>query len=256
MKSWNSKRVIFVLLAFLTLSACVTTIDGPDRKPANQADRLNAHLNLGRGYLSKRNYAGARAPLEKALQTDPGSTEAHVLMAILNEGEDEPKLAERQYQQALKLDSEHPMALSNYGRFLHSKGRTDEALRYLRKAVNVSGYSGRALAYQNLGLAELQAGSTEVAKAAFLRALTFDPAQYVSVIELADIAFSDRDFVSAKKHYDFYSSRVKQGARSLWLGIQLERRFNDPDKLASYELALKNLFPASPEYLLYKESLD
>ena len=243
-------------LAVLLLGGCVTTIDGPDRKPSSQVDRLNAQLNLGRGYLRKKDYLGARAPLEKALQTDPTSPEAHVLMAILNEGEEEPELAEKQYLQALKLSPENPMAQSNYGRYLHSLGRLDEALKYLRKAVNESGYSGRALAYQNLGMAELQADNSKLAQDAFLRAVSFDSSLYSSVFELADIAFKAQDYVTSKKYYDLYAARIKQGARSLWLGIQLERRFNNTDSLASYELALRNLFPASQEYLLYKESLD
>ncbi len=256
MKKFTFNPVVLAGLAVLLLGGCVTTIDGPDRKPSSQVDRLNAHLNLGRGYLRKKDYAGARTPLENALQTDPDSPEAHVLMAILNEGEEEMVLAEQQYLRALKLAPDYPMALSNYGRFLHGEGRLDEALVYLRKSVNENGYSGRALAYQNLGMAELQAGNTELAQDAFLRALSFDSSLYVSVFELADLAFKAQDYITSKKYYDIYSARVKQGARSLWLGIQLERRFNNPDSLASYELALKNLFPASPEYLLYKESLD
>jgi len=256
MKVWSFGQVPVLLLVSFCLSACVTTVDGPDRKPASQDDRLNAHLNLGRGYLRKLDYVGARAPLEKALRTDPRSPEANVLMAILNEGEDEFDLAELRYQKALKLAPSYPMALSNYGRFLHAHGRGDEALQFLRKSVKVSGYAGRALAYQNLGLAELKAGNTEMAKNAFERALSFEAAQYVSMIELAGIAYSARDFTMAKRYYDTYSARVKQDARSLWLGIRLERIFKDVDNLASYELALKNLFPASAEYLLYKESLD
>ena len=42
-------------------------------------------------------------------------------------------------------------------------------------------------------------------------------------------------------------------SRSLWLGVRLSRVLGDQDQLSSYALALKNLFPESPEYRLYQE---
>jgi len=39
-----------------------------------------------------------------------------------------------------------------------------------------------------------------------------------------------------------------QSASGLWLGIRLAHRFGNQDEQASYELALKRLYPASEEY--------
>ncbi|MBV1905738.1 MAG: type IV pilus biogenesis/stability protein PilW [Pseudomonadales bacterium] len=249
-------KLLLVICATVLISGCVTTIEGSDRKPAAQQDRLEAHLSLGRGYLRKGDYDGARGPLEKALQTDSTSPDAHVLMAIIHEGQREPKLAEKHYKLALKHDAGSAIALTNYGRFLHDAGRAEDALEYLEKATRITGYSGRALAYQNLGLAQMKMGNAQAAAEAFRSSLTFDPSLLVPMFELAEYYFSEQDFVTSKRYYDTYAARVKQGARSLWLGIQLERRFHNVDNLASYELALKNLYPASPEYALYAESLN
>ena len=49
-------------------------------------------------------------------------------------------------------------------------------------------------------------------------------------------------------------NQVAQDARGLWLGIRLERIYGDTDALASYELALKHLYPDSPEYKAYLQS--
>lgn len=53
---------------------------------------------------------------------------------------------------------------------------------------------------------------------------------------------------------DRYEKMAPSSARQLWLGIRLQRILGDKNKQASYELALRNLFPGSPEYKAYKAS--
>ena len=73
-----------------------------------------------------------------------------------------------------------------------------------------------------------------------------------AAIELAELYFEDRVYPDAKKYLDIFGANSRQSARSLWLGIRLERIFGNKDKEASYALALKNLHPYSKEYLEYK----
>jgi len=42
-------------------------------------------------------------------------------------------------------------------------------------------------------------------------------------------------------------------AEALWLGIQLERVFNNQDAEASWAIQLKNNYPYSKEYLEYQK---
>ena len=76
------------------------------------------------------------------------------------------------------------------------------------------------------------------------------------VIELADLAFQEQDYASAKRYLDRYHKLTKPTARSLWLGIRIERIFGNKDKMASQALALKNLFGYSKEYLEYKQLIE
>ncbi|MDQ8037071.1 MAG: hypothetical protein REI12_06580, partial [Pedobacter sp.] len=51
------------------------------------------------------------------------------------------------------------------------------------------------------------------------------------------------------------TEKQPQTPQSLWLGIRLGRQLGDnKDALASYELALRRLYPGSPEYKLYQDS--
>ena len=240
-------RIVPVILLVLVLTACVTETVGGLPPPAQNATRVTAQLDLARGYFASEDWSRARTPLNRALQIDPKSAEAHVLLAVLSDREGEPEVAENHLKQALKIDSDNPQALNNYGGFLYRQQRFDEALPPLRKLVRDTEYHARSQAYENLGLAELRAGNAGLANEAFSRALALNFAQVRSSLELADMAYADGDYDAARDYYEGFRSRARQNPRSLCLGMKLGQAFGDSDQLASYALALQNLFPNSPE---------
>jgi type IV pilus assembly protein PilF len=234
-------------IAILLLAGCVTESTGGFPEPASKEKRVAAHLDLARGYLGNRDYNRARAPLQRALEIDPKSVEAHVLMAVLSEAESAPALAEQHYEIALRYDPDNSQALNNYGTFLYGQGRFAEALPPLRKLVQDTGYRARSQAYENLGMAELRAGDAILAKDAFSRALKLNFAQARSSLELAGLAYAEGEYDAARDYYEGFRIRARQTPRSLCLGMQLGQALGDSDLLASYSMALQNLYPNSPE---------
>ena len=107
-----------------------------------------------------------------------------------------------------------------------------------------------------VGRSALILGDKARAKGSFEYALNLSPRLASASLELADMYFQQRDYASAKKHLDQFSSSSKHTPRSLWLGIRIERVFENKDKEASYALALKNLHPYSKEYLDYKNYIE
>ena len=71
---------------------------------------------------------------------------------------------------------------------------------------------------------------------------------------MTDIRLQQRNYVEAQGFYSRYNKSARQNARSLWLGVQLARIFDQQDEAASYALLLKNIFPASAEYKAYLDS--
>jgi type IV pilus assembly protein PilF len=247
------KRLAAMLVALL-VSGCVTEGDTP-RKPKPADERVQAQLDLARGYLEKRDIAKARRPLEQALEIDPGSVEANVLMAMIYQVEGEKKLAESAYRQALRSDPAHAMARYNYGTFLYGEGRYDEARKQLLVAVEDTTYNARAQAYEALGLSEVKLGDLELAEKSLQRALMLNAGQTRAMLELADLYYARGTYPPARQYYDAYAKLVpRQSARSLWLGIRIARVFDDANAVSSYALALKNLYPGSEEYRLFQES--
>jgi len=248
-------NVRFGLLAacfLIVLGGCITTeTGGAQKKPAPQ--RLQAQIDLARGYLERGDIANARRPLDKALKIDPRSAEARVLLATVYLVDGDKQLAEREYKSALRYDSHSGMAHNNYGTFLFAEGRFKEARDQLQIAANDVNYARRAQAFENLGLTELRLDEVPAAAASFRRALMLNSALPRCYLELADISFTAGDFPAAKENFDRFVALAKQSPRSLWLGIRLSRVMNDEDGLSSYAIALRNLYPDSDEYRLYQE---
>jgi type IV pilus assembly protein PilF len=246
-------RRIAALVLLLVIGGCVTTETGDGPKAGTQQQRLQAYLELARGYLEKRDFANARRPLENALKVDPSSAEAHVLMATVDLANGDKELADKQYREALRYEPKNSMAQNNYGTFLFSEGRYKEAAQHLKVAVNDTSYPRRGQAYENLGLTQLKLNQPADAEQSFLRAMMLNKVLPRSAFELADLYFKAGDFTRAKQYFEQFNGMSQPTARSLWLGVRLSRVLNDQDQLASYALALKNLFPDSPEYRLYQE---
>jgi len=244
MNRWAKFSLVAVLI---TLVGCVTESTGGLPDPAPPASRVIAQLDLARGYLEQGNMERARSSLNKALEIDDRSVEAHVLLAVLNAAESEWGIAERHFKTALSIDPNDAMALNNYGSFLFSRGRYEESVRYLSLLVQNTDYRARSQAYENLGLAQLKVDEKEAARDSFNRALQLSFSQPQSSLELAQLAYDDGDIERAGGHFDAFRAQAQQNARSLCLGMKIAQAQRDSDRMASYALALHNLFPDSPE---------
>ena len=128
-----------------------------------------------------------------------------------------------------------------------SRGRFEESVEYLSRLVQDPDYRARSQAYENLGLAQLRVDQKEAARESFNRALQLSFSQPQSSLELAQLAYDEGDIANAADYYDTFRTLAQQTARSLCLGMKIAQAQRDSDRMASYALALNNLFPDSPE---------
>lgn len=243
------------LLLLLSLTACVTTLEGGN--PATDPDAaLETYVQLGLGYLRTGNRDAARLNFNRALEIDKRSPGAHDGLALLYQMEAMNDLAERHFKRAIRYDRNFARARNNYGTFLYDQGRFEEAFKQFELASRNLNYNRRPIALVNLGRTALKLGNVDRAESALKHALVLDPRLERAMIELAEIYFDQQNYAEAKRYLDMYAEHTRHSPRSLWLGIRLERIFGNRDKEASYGLALKNLHPYSQEYLEYQRSLS
>lgn len=248
---------IIICISFAFLSACVTTIDKPERK-VDEKKALAANVRLGMQYLQKGDRDNAIRSFTKALELDSRSGEANQGMALVHQLNGEHELAEDRFKKALRGRADFSRAgiEYSYGRFLADNGRCEDAFEYFESASKEVTYTGRANALVALGICANKLGDVARAKAAFEYALNLNKRIPAASLELAEISFAERDYAASKKYLDQFAATTRQTPRSLWLGIRLERIFGNKDKEASFAMALKNLYPYSKEYLDYKNLIE
>lgn len=248
-----SSLLVYGFMAVL-MSACVTTMDKPERK-VDMQKALEANVKLGMTYLQQRQRDDALRAFTKALSIDKKSAEAHQGMALVHQVNGEFELAEKSFLKALKSRSDFSYSGIQfaYGRFLMERDRCAEAIPYFEKVSKDFTYLRRANALFSLGRCAEKLGDSDRATASYEYALNLNERFAPAALELAHRRFDEKDYSKAKQYLDQHGKNSRQSARSLWLGIRLERIFGNEDKEASYALALKNLHPYSQEYLEYKK---
>lgn len=250
------KLKLLLLSILFCVSACVTeNTDGKQRTHVNKEEAFKLHIQLAEGYVDKKNRESARHHIRKAMDIKKNSPEVFNALALVYQMEGENKLAEEYFRKAVSKNKNFSTAYNNYGVFLYSVKRYEEALVQFEAAASNLDFDGRAQAMANVGRCSLLLGNTAKAKAAFEHAAILDRGMPDSFIELADIYFVEQDYPKAKENLDRYMSLGVQSPRSLLMAIRLERMFGNKDKEASYVLLLKNRYPYSREYLEYRQTL-
>jgi type IV pilus assembly protein PilF len=244
------KQSLLVLGILGLLSACSVQVFEGERK-VDPIAGARARVAIAAEYIQKGQPELALQHLQRALEQDPKSFEAHNVMGVLLEQDDNFEKAEQSYQKALSLNSDYPQARNNYGILLFNLKRYKEAMAQFEVAANDLSYERREVALDYMGRSALMFGQKDKAYASFERLLKLSPRMPEPALILAQLAFDDKKYDDAARYYQKHLrnlAKERQSASALWLGIRLARLKKDIDTIASYELVLREFYPQSPEY--------
>jgi len=247
-------RTFLMAVVACWLSACVQVNSNPHGTKVDPEKAYETNIKLGMAYLNKGERDRALRAFDDALNINRRYADAYQGIAYVHQLNGENDEAEKNFKKAMSLKSKFSDTgvTMSYARFLYEHNRCADALPYLKKAGDDLLYPGRDMALYGVGICALRENDETRAIGAFEHAINIQPKNSAAAIELADIYFKNQEFAKAKKYLDQYSANAQQSARSLLLGIKIERVFGNKDKESSYALALKNLHPYSKEYLEYK----
>lgn len=248
----KSLKAIFLILAFGALLGCTAT----NTSVGNQQRAVDTYVQLGLSYLGSGQRDQARFNLLRALELDRNAPNALHAMALLYQTEGEVELAEQHFRRALAQDRNFTMARFNYARFLYVERRFDDARAEFLRVTQDTNYTRRADAFVGLAQSEMRLGNNEAGQAALTRALTLNPNQPTALLEAAELAWSDDNPSASRNYLNRYEALAQQTARSLWLGVRLAWANNDPNRAASYGLALLEIYPDSPQAEQYRLSME
>ena len=215
---------------------------------------LNKRVALARQYIGVGYWEDAKRNLELAQEIDPENAEVFEAFALVYQSIGEFEMAESQFRAALKAGPTLSRARNNFAAFLYSQGRFSETEREFSAVTKDTLYSGRPMPFLNLGLCRFQLDKPASAEAAFTRALSMDRRNSVALLEMGFLRLEAGDTDEAKRYHGGYRTvSPQQSPRGRLLGLQIADATGDQDALGSYELALRNLYPDSPEYRKWME---
>lgn len=216
---------------------------------------IEVNVELGMRYMQANDMPNAQRTLSRAYKANPDHPSVNNALAVFHKLQGDDEQAERHYLQALQSDPEHSQSRNNYAVFLYGEKRYEEAIVQFEQVVNDFRYPNRFQAYENLALCQLKLGRKAEAERNFNRALQLNARQPTSLLNLAQFAFDDQDYTLAQHYLDQLSLLSRSSPAQLWLGIRIQKALGNADKVASMVLALRNLYPDSPEYQAYQASL-
>lgn len=245
-------RLGLALLIVLITGCANNAVPGMDDEQRDKAVR--SRIVAGMEYLRQGEPSQARRHLIRAVELDDGSAEAHNALSLLYKYEGDAEREEYHLRKALRANPDYGPARNNYGTFFLDRGELERALRQFQRAADITSYTGRDLAYQNMGSVYVALNRDDEAIEAFNKALRLNSEATLPMLEMAAL-YLDRDRADvARRYYDQYASRVDtQSARGFWVGIRVMHAVGDQDAQSSYELALQNIYPQSRELRLWQE---
>lgn len=240
-----------LLISLVTLAA--NSAFAESSQPASMSNqtseqyRARVHTELGAGYFSRGQYAVALEELHDALSADSQYAPAYGVMGLVYMELHEDKPAEDNFRRAMDLAPGESEIHNNYGWFLCTRNRYDEAMTQFNIALGNPLYPSPERALTNAGICSLQANKPDIAQAYLERALKFQPNQAVALTKLAQIYFQQRRYLEARTLIERFFENNQPTPEALWLGVRLARKQNNKDAEASYGLQLRRLFANSAE---------
>ncbi len=235
-------RVFVTVVAIALLSACSSGGSKPtsrasqsDSGSTSQAATLNMQLALG--YMEQGNLQVALQKIERALEADPRSSDAHTVAAVLNERIGEVELAEYHYQQAVRHSPKNGAVLNNYGTFLCKSGKLKEADEHFLKAIESPFYQTPEVALTNAGNCVSKVPNNERARDYYRRALEFNPRYSDALYQLARVQLAGNECLQARGLIQRYEAIAPHSTESLDVAIAVEECNGDEKAAESYRSA-------------------
>lgn len=222
--------------------------------PSDETDarrRARSHLELASGYFEQGRTEVALDEDKQALAIDPSFAEAYDLRGLILMNLNENRNAEEAFRRALSLNPRDGNPNHNLGWLLCQEKRYDEAQRAFDAAMANPIYVGRAKTLLAQGVCQARAGKVPEAEQSLSRAYELDPGNPVTGYNLANLLFRRGENTRAQFIIRRINNSEFANAESLWLGIKVERRMNDPVALRQLGEQLKKRYPGTPQTTKY-----
>ncbi|MGD9591280.1 MAG: type IV pilus biogenesis/stability protein PilW [Candidatus Berkiella sp.] len=211
-----------------------------------QADKIKAaklNLELGVSYLKQDQISRAKSKFIHAKELAPNLPEVHYSYGYFLERVGENDEAQKAYLKAIALNGKGGNEHNMYGAFLCRQKKFKDAEKEFLKAVDDPSFTQTAEAFENAGLCVLQIPEQAKAAEYLEKSLRYDMNRTNALLELAIIKYQLRKFDEAKDYHARFMVLSKANVRSLLLGVELAKHFNDRNLEQRSKLLLNAQYP-------------
>ena len=237
-----------VMVLLLLLAGCGSNPSKERDLEQEQKDKIVVtNVRLAGIYLQRGQLTFAKEKADKALATDPNSSEANNMMGILSWRLKAYDEADHYLSRAVRLQPDNALAANNYGAFLCDQGKIDKSVKYFDKAAANPLYEQRSQAMNNAGRCLMKKPDLVRAEQYFRKTLTFNARDPEALYYLAKISYDTRRTLTARGFLQRYFETGSQSAESLYLAVLVENSMGNKRLAIRYARRLHDLYPKSPE---------
>ena len=245
----NALKIQFLLAICVLLNACATPSNIENGGTYNETAltaRARSHTDLGAAYFQQNKLEIALDEFSHAVEIDPNYAQAYNGLGLVYAALGEDAKANANFQKAILTQPNSSESHNNYGSFLCGKKRYDESIVQFLEAVKNPLYTTPSIAYANAGICSMRKNDVKNAEIYLNKALQIDPLSQSAAQQLADIQYKRGDIKTAQK--TLQNALISSPSpETLWLGIKIERILGGKDNEASYALQLRQQYPNSEQ---------
>lgn len=238
-------------LALALLAGCASGSGNFMGRASSDRARQGAELQvqLAQEYIKRGKLEVARDKLQRALELDPYSAQAHTVSGYLNETIGERVQAELHYKRAVEIKPKDGDMANNYAGFLCRQGRYDESDAMFQRAIADPFYKTPEVALSNAGICAKDSGRLEQAESYLRDALARKPNYAGALLPMASVLFARQDYLKARAFMQRYEAANPISPEVLYLGWQIEQALGDKRSAEDYRRRLTEGYPRSREAL-------
>ena len=225
----------------------VTDSDEPEARK-----RARLRLELAIGYFEQGQTTVALDELKQSIAADPTYGEAYSLRGLIYMRLNDFRFAEESFRRALTISPQDSNIMHNLGWLLCQQARYPEAQQLFTQALVNPQYGERAKTFRAQGLCQVKAGLRGDAELSLLKSYEFDAGNPITAYHLANLLFQRGDFVRAQFYVRRLNNSELANSESLWLGVKVEQRMENPDAMLQLATQLVKRFPQSHEAGAYQ----
>ena len=234
---------IALIICMLAIGAAGCASNSGSNSKADPVRASQINLDLAVDHLRKGNLALAKEKLDRSLEQDPRNAAAHSVAGLLYDRLGNTNKADSHFQRAVSLAPDNSEYKNNYPVFLCQHGRHARGEKLALQAASDRLYRTPEIAYFNAGTCARNAGNLDSAEQHFRQALKFKPRFEEALLQMADIEYEQKNYMSARAFLQRYMEVGRTTPASLWLGVRIERSLGNTAIAQHYAHRLKTEYP-------------